>query len=80
MNVTVQFFASYADRLGRSATDITLPEGSTVADMLRCIGELPGAAQLPPHPMVAVNLTYAAPATVLHRGDEIAVIPPVAGG
>ncbi|MDO4245012.1 MAG: molybdenum cofactor biosynthesis protein MoaE, partial [Deinococcus sp.] len=30
--------------------------------------------------MVAVNETYAAPEQVLHEGDEVAFLPPVAGG
>ncbi|MGZ8832865.1 MAG: MoaD/ThiS family protein [Thermoanaerobaculia bacterium] len=30
--------------------------------------------------MIAVNETYAGPDTVLRDGDELAFIPPVAGG
>jgi len=30
--------------------------------------------------MVAVNHSYVPPETLLHEGDEVALIPPVSGG
>lgn len=80
MTVTVRLFASYAEKLGKRVLDLSLPEGATVADVLRAVGQLPGADSLPPSPLVAVNLTYAALGVSLSNGDEIAIIPPVAGG
>jgi molybdopterin converting factor small subunit len=41
---------------------------------------LPGGAALPVSPLVAVNLTYARADQRVVSGDEIAIIPPVAGG
>jgi molybdopterin converting factor small subunit len=35
---------------------------------------------MPQQPLVAVNLTYASGDHVLADGDEVALIPPVAGG
>jgi molybdopterin converting factor small subunit len=35
---------------------------------------------LPPRPLVAVNQGYADYSQALRAGDEVAVIPPVAGG
>ncbi len=35
---------------------------------------------LPPSPLIAVNATYASAMQVLADGDEVAIIPPVAGG
>lgn len=80
VNVSVQFFASYADSLGRSRMEVILPEGATVLDLARCIASMPGADFLPPNPLIAVNQIYAGPAALLTSGDEVAVIPPVAGG
>ncbi len=80
MTVTVRLFASYAENIGRSLVELSLPAGSTVADALRSIGEMPGAGALPPSPLVAVNYSYASPGTTLANGDEVAIIPPVAGG
>ncbi len=80
MNVTVLLFASYADALGRGELDLALPAGSTVADALRQVSALPGAERVPPKPLVAVNERYARLDTQLEAGDEVALIPPVAGG
>ena len=80
MTVRVRFFASYADRLGRSEIALELPAGSTVDDVIASVSALPGATSLPPQPLIAVNLAYARPSTALTDGDEIAFIPPVAGG
>jgi len=80
MTVTVRLFASYADKLGRSEISLDLPDGSTVRDAVSSIGSLPGADALPPSPLVAVNCEYAKPELALNEGDEVALIPPVAGG
>jgi len=80
MTVTVRLFASYAEKLGRSELELTMPHGSTVADVVRSVNELPGGGGLPPAPLVAVNLSYAPSQTVIENGDEVAIIPPVAGG
>lgn len=80
MTVTVLLFASYAEKLGTSRVELTLPEGATVANVMRALAELPGAAGLPPSPLVAVNFAYAPASAVISPGDEVAVIPPVAGG
>jgi molybdopterin converting factor subunit 1 len=80
MLITVRFFASYADNLGLSRTELTLDAGSRVSDLLASVARLPGAESLPRKPLVAVNQIYADPDTILGAGDEVAVIPPVAGG
>ena len=60
--------------------DVDLPAGATVRDLLQAVRALPGAAKLPPEPLVAVNLAYARGEQVLDGRDEVALIPPVAGG
>jgi molybdopterin converting factor subunit 1 len=80
MSVTVLLFASYADALGATSVTLELPGDATVADVLSRLRVQPGADRLPPTPLVAVNERYATPATVVRAGDEVAVIPPVAGG
>lgn len=81
MNIRVLFFAAHRDLLGTETADATLPEGATVADLLsglRTRGQ--PWDRLPQRLAVAVNRSYASDDTVLHEGDEVAVIPPVAGG
>lgn len=80
MSVTVLLFASYADALGASSLRVDLPVDATVADVLARLRARPGAERLPPSPLVAVNQRYATAASVVRAGDEVAVIPPVAGG
>jgi len=80
MNVTVLLFASYADALGASSVELPLAPGATVRDVVTALGQLPGAERLPPSPLVAVNEVYASYDGVVDPGDEVAIIPPVAGG
>lgn len=78
--ITALLFASYAEMLGASSIEVCLSRGATVADLVATLRARPGAELLPPRPMVAVNHKYAPYEQVLHPGDEVAVIPPVAGG
>ena len=80
MTVSVLLFASYADLLGRSRVELPLAPGATVDDVLAALARLPNGDRLPPRPLVAVNERYAGAGHALSSGDEVAVIPPVAGG
>ena len=80
MRIQLRLFASYAEAFGRDAFHLELPEGATVADALAAVRREPAASRLPPRPLVAVNLAYAKPEVRLAEGDEVALIPPVAGG
>jgi molybdopterin converting factor small subunit len=80
MTITTLLFASYADSLGMESVQLTLPEGALVDDALAQLRALPGGDRLPPAPLVAINLAYARTDSPLRAGDELAVIPPVAGG
>ena len=80
MVITVRFFASYADALGRKDAKLSFDGDACVSDLLKSVADLPGASALPANPLVAVNQKYAARSTRLHPGDEVALIPPVAGG
>ena len=80
MTVTVLLFASYADALGKSAIELDVAPGSTVRDILGTLFAMPGGDRLPPRPLVAVNQEYASASATLQGGEEVAVIPPVAGG
>jgi molybdopterin converting factor subunit 1 len=80
MSVTVLLFASYADALGASSLAVDLPGEATVADLLEDLRRRPGAELLPAAPLVAVNQRYASATSRVQPGDEVALIPPVAGG
>jgi molybdopterin converting factor small subunit len=80
MTITLLLFASYADALGASSLAMELPRESTVGDVLLAIRSRRGAERLPPTPLIALNERYASLDAVVHDGDELALIPPVAGG
>ena len=81
MKVRLLFFAVLRDIAGTDARELSVAEGTTAREvwqMLRdAYAQLAGYTQ---PPMIAVNESYAAPETVLRDGDELAFIPPVAGG
>jgi sulfur-carrier protein len=76
----VLLFASYADAIGERTIPLDLPSDSTVGEALRRVKAMAGASQLPAEPIVAVNEVYASADRRLAPGDELAIIPPVAGG
>ena len=80
LTVRVLLFASYAESLGADALDLTLSSPATVGGVLERLRALPGGRQLPPKPLCARNLAHADAAEPVADGDEIAVLPPLAGG
>jgi molybdopterin converting factor subunit 1 len=80
MTITVLLFASYADALGRPRIEVPLAVGATVAQMVASVRAAGDPARLPSRPLVAVNQEYASYDRILEPGDEVALIPPVAGG
>ena len=80
MTVRVRLFAVYRDLVGRKEVTLELPSGSTVAQAVQTLRNDTAAHSLPAEPVVAVNEVYASIESVLEHGDELALIPPVAGG
>lgn len=61
--------------------EMELPEGATVSDLVAMLRSRGGAyGTLPADPAVAVNREYVPGDARLSSGDEVAFIPPVAGG
>ena len=81
MRVTIKFFAILKDRAGLSETQLELPDASDVAAATNAIGEsFPSIRDFLPRVAHAVNRAYVPASTVLHDGDELALIPAVSGG
>jgi molybdopterin synthase sulfur carrier subunit len=80
ISVRVLLFASYAESIGREAVELVLPGPATVADVVSRIRRLPGGQSLPPKPLCARNLAHAGQDDRVEAGDEIAILPPLAGG
>ena len=81
MRVRLLYFAVLRDIIGTADADVTLPMGSRPRDVWSTLraehGEL---AMYEEPPLTAINESYASPDAELHDGDELAFIPPVAGG
>ena len=79
LEVKALLFASYADAFGAGEVTLRLAHGSTVGDAVAAV-RAKSAKPLPPRPLVAVNERYASYDQAVRSGDEVALIPPVAGG
>ena len=81
MTVEVLYFGIVREKLGRRGDTVECPDGASVAWLLAYLAEREqifaiGAGAL----RVAVNREYVPESHCLASGDEVAIIPPVAGG
>ena len=80
MRIRTLLFATYRDMAGSDALEVELAPGATASDLVAALRSRPGLDRLPPEPALAVNEVYAPLSTALSDGDEVALLPPVAGG
>ena len=81
IHVTVRLFAQYAELLEREEIALELDPQATVADVIaRVRRDLPHGDLLPERPLAAVNLRHVSADRPLANGDEVALLPPLAGG
>ena len=81
IQVEVRLFASLRERAGKRSLTVTVPESSSVADVIAAASEaVPGGLGTTGKIMYALNREYVETDTEVHDGDELALIPPVSGG
>mgnify|MGYP001545893783 CR=1 FL=1 len=80
VTVRVVLFARYAEALGTEALALTVPAPARVSDAVAALRAHAGGSALPVRPLCAVNLSQVTPDHVLAAGDELAILPPMAGG
>jgi molybdopterin synthase catalytic subunit len=81
MKVDVLYFAVLRERIQLDHETVELPAGASVRDARAAIAARhPAVAPLLPGVQVAVNRVVAGDALALADGDELALLPPVAGG
>lgn len=81
MKIQTLFFASYRELVGIGELRLELPEPGTVSDLLQALWDRGEPfSSLPPGPVVAVNQEFASLDRAVKDGDEVAFVPPVAGG
>ena len=81
MTIQCSFFARYAEIIGSDRVRVVVPAGASVAAAIEVVRRtVPNGDKLPDRPMVAVNQEHALPELELQDGDEMAFLPPLAGG
>jgi len=78
MNITVRYFASLRDKMGRADEALAMDGDSvSVADVWAKVTD---GQPIPDSTLIAVNMEYTDADAVLKDGDELAFFPPVTGG
>jgi molybdopterin synthase catalytic subunit len=81
MLIKVRLFAMLRQQAGWRERELDLPDGATIGDAWQLLAnETPALAPQRDHVRFALNREYAAADQPLADGDELAFIPPVAGG
>ena len=81
MQVGVRLFGALREEAGSDRIDLELPEGACAGDARKEVAErLGAAADLGERLRISVNLEFTTEGHVLAAGDEVALLPPVAGG
>jgi sulfur-carrier protein len=81
MRIRLLYFAVLRDIIGAAEANVTLPIGARPRDVWGTLrAEHRELASYDDPPLTAINESYASPDAELHDGDELAFIPPVAGG
>jgi molybdopterin converting factor subunit 1 len=81
MTYRILLFAAAAERLGSPFVELELPEQLTIGQLAcELAASQPRIAPIIAISRWAVDESFVRPETVVQRGQEIALIPPVSGG
>lgn len=81
MRIRLLYFASFRDSLGKDEELLDLPAGADVRSLWEELKKKSSELRrFPSMPAVAVNCEYVAGARILAEDDEVAFLPPIAGG
>ncbi len=77
MTITVKFFASLSELLGKKEVLLEFSEDLTLEKVWQ---QATDHADPPPKLLMAINMAYAKPEDQVQDNDEVAFFPPVTGG
>ncbi len=81
MQVTVHFYSYFKDLTGCQTLTETVPDGSTLEQLLaQLVKRFPSLARAQNSMLLVVGLDYQDRRYVLKPGDEVSLFPPVQGG
>ncbi|HHB92694.1 MAG TPA: MoaD/ThiS family protein [Thioploca sp.] len=75
--ITIKFFASLREEVGKNEIQIETSEQLTIAKIWDQVCD---GIPLPNHVLMAINMEYADLNSLVEDGDEVAFFPPVTGG
>ena len=77
MSITVKFFASLRETIGKADTHLNADNIVTAADVWQAATD---NHEHIPNMLIAINMEYANLDEAIKDGDEVAFFPPVTGG
>lgn len=81
ITIRLRYLARYAELLGVESEELAFDGAPTVGEVVAAVkARHLAASQLPPKPLCAVNFRQALWGDSVAAGDEVALLPPVAGG
>ena len=79
--ISVRFFARYAELAGCTSSHVNVDTPTTVGDVIAAVREVfPGTQAMPAKPLAALNRRQVKLDAPVTEGDEVALLPPLAGG
>jgi molybdopterin synthase catalytic subunit len=81
MRLSIRLFAAHRETAGRDTIDVDVPDGTSVAEIFaRVCADYPAMATSGRSVAYAVNRVHVDGDACVNAGDEVAFLPPVAGG
>jgi molybdopterin synthase sulfur carrier subunit len=76
MNITVKYFASLREQMGKAEELLTISKATPIVE----IWENVSGETNPENILMAINMEYVKSDAIVEEGDEVAFFPPVTGG
>ncbi len=77
MSITIQFFASLREQVGKSQISL---QYNTTQNITAIWAQATNNMAMPDNTLCAINMEYVKPDAMVNDGDEVAFFPPVTGG
>ncbi len=76
MKITVKYFASLREQIGKAEELLTLSEATPITEVWKNVSGETKSENI----LMAINMEYVKSDAMVKEGDEVAFFPPVTGG